>query len=119
LTPREREILNFLLSVEMPGVEELRLQAGTAMAEGPLESCCPSISLFVDRERAPQSPIRSSPAVDALSKERAPADRVFDLLLFVDDGWLQEIELVHYTESSGLDEFPPPLAFDEPFPHPP
>jgi hypothetical protein len=32
LTPREREILDFLLSVELPGVAELREQARHALA---------------------------------------------------------------------------------------
>src|SRR6516225_336632 len=35
LTAREREILDFLLAVEVPGVEELRSQAEFAAAAGP------------------------------------------------------------------------------------
>ena len=116
LTHRQREILDFLLSVDMPGVDDLRRQAEFAESAGPWAECCPSISLSIDRERAPQSSIRRSPAIEAWSRERDDPECLFDLLIFLDEGWLSTIELVHYGESdTGLSEFPPPDDFSPPF----
>jgi hypothetical protein len=49
LTEREREILDFLLTVDMPGMEELREQAKTALAER-VGARDPGFALYVDRE---------------------------------------------------------------------
>jgi hypothetical protein len=113
LTERQREILDFLLSVETTGIAELRRQAEVAESRGRITRCCPSITLWVDRTRAPRSSIEL-PVIEAESMERADTEHVFDLLLFLDDGWLSTLELVHYGEGPGLDEFPPTQAFDAP-----
>jgi hypothetical protein len=116
LTPREREVLDFLLSVETPGVEELRRQADFALARS-WDSGCASIDLIVDQERGPRSSITRRPAIEATSKEREDPERIFDLLLWVDDGWLSGIEMVEYgfdRHEDAPDVFPEPSDFEPP-----
>jgi hypothetical protein len=117
LTGREREILEMLLSVEAPGVTELRVQAFHVQAAR--WSCgCASFNLMVDRERAPRSSIVARPAVEAFTRERDDVTNVFDLLLWVDDGWLDGVEIVDYVEQHGDDSpdaIPPPEKWDAPF----
>ena len=90
LSAREREILDLLLSVEFPGVTELREQARsvTADREGMI------IDLIVGDEL---------PRAEVLS--RTPVQAVVDgdgydggLLLFVDDGQLSALEYWWVTE---------------------
>jgi hypothetical protein len=101
-TAREREILDFLLSVDAVGIAELREQA--ALARVARWSCgCASFNVVVDRERAPRSVITTSPAVEAFSTERDDADKAFDLLLWVEDGWLAAVEIVDYIARHGED----------------
>jgi len=120
LTGREREILEFLLSVEIPGIEELREQVPYARAAR--WGCgCASFNVVIDRD-APRSTITRSPAVEAYSKERTDADKAYDLLLWVDEGWLAGVELVDFVERHGEQspEVIPPLDYwDEPRPYKP
>ena len=68
LTDREREILELLLSAELPGIEELREQV--AYVRAARWNCgCASFDVVVDRERPRRSSITASPAVEAYSKE--------------------------------------------------
>jgi hypothetical protein len=115
LTPREREILGYLLSAESPGVEELRQQSEVVLAR-PWDCGCASIALVVDQTRAHPSPIMGRPAIETQSKEREDPTRVFDLLLWVDDGWLSSIELVAYgfERHEDANVFPPPADFHRP-----
>src|SRR3954453_5282919 len=69
LSGREREILEMLLTVEAPGIDELRAQVPYVQAAR--WACgCASFDLRVDRERAPRSPITARPAVEAITRER-------------------------------------------------
>jgi hypothetical protein len=115
LTPREREILDHLLSVERPGVAELRQQAEAALAR-PWACGCASIDLVVDQIRARPSPIRGRPAIETQSKEREDPSRIFDLLLWVEVGWLSGLELVAYgfERHEDANVFPPPGEFHPP-----
>jgi hypothetical protein len=116
LSERQREVLDFLLSVDHPGVTELRRQTEFALAK-PWDCGCASIDLTVDQTRAPQASITASPAVEAESKERDDPLRVFDLLLWVKDGWLAGIELVEYGYDRHEDApkaFRPPMDFNDP-----
>ncbi len=116
LTARQREILDFLLSLELPGVEELRQQAKFTLAK-PWDCGCASIDLVVDQEHASRSSITSRPAIETQSKERDDPERIFDLLLWVDDGWLSGIELVEYgfeRHEDAPNVFPPPADFEPP-----
>jgi len=100
LTDREREILDLLLSVDIPGIELLREQAASARAAR--WNCgCASFNLIVDRERVSRSIITASLVVEAYSMERSDSDNAFDLLLWVEDGWLSGVEIVDYVERHG------------------
>jgi hypothetical protein len=116
LTPREREILGFLLSVDDPGVAELREQAATALARRDCRCGCPSIELTVDRQATPQSSIqRGSPNATPVFEAAASqsAEEFSELLLFVADGWLCDLEIVDYLPEGAepLAEIPPPADY--------
>lgn len=116
LTGREREIVDMLLSVDVPGVEELRSQAAHATAAR-WDCGCASFDLRVDRERAPRSTITTSPAIETTTVERDDYRKTFELLLWVDDGWLSGVEIVDYVDQHGdesPDEIPPPDAWNKP-----
>ena len=116
LTGREREILEMLLSVDAPGIDELRAQVPFVQAAR--WSCgCASFDLKVDRERAPRSSVIARLAVEAITKEREDVNGTFDLLLWVDDGWLAGVEIVDYVDRHGEEspeEIPTVEAWNEP-----
>jgi hypothetical protein len=116
LTSREREILEMLLSVSAPGIEELHAQI--AYAEAARWTCgCASFDVRVDHDRAPRSSFTGHPAVEAVTRERDDVSRTFDLLLWVEDGWLTGVEIVDYVDRHGEespDEIPPPAEWQEP-----
>jgi hypothetical protein len=62
-----------------------------------------SIELGVDRAQAPPAVVRDQTPVQARSRSGSPRR---DLLLFVEDGWLLTLEIVHYEEEPGPREFP-------------
>ena len=116
LTDREREILLMLLSVEMSGIEELRVQAAHSRAAR-WKCGCASFNLIVDKNAAPRSAVTARPVAEAITKQRDDADAAFDLLLWVEDGWLHSVEIVDYMETHGddsPDEIPPPEVWDVP-----
>jgi hypothetical protein len=116
LTARERDVLDFLLSVKGPGVAELRGQATHATAR-PWTCGCASVDLMVDRTTSSPTTLRARPAVEAETLDRESLDGVFDLLLWVsDDGWLDAIEIVDYLErhEDSPDELPDPSLFGPP-----
>jgi hypothetical protein len=118
LTGREGEILDMLLSIEAPGIEGLRAQVPYASAAR-WKCGCASFNLRVDRERAPRSSVTTSPAIQATTVEREDYRRTFQLLLWVEDGWLSGVEIVDYVDQHGdesPDEIPPPAAWHEPRP---
>jgi len=95
LTEREREILQHLLSVDVDGVEELREQVPHVL--GARWSCgCASFNLVVDEAKAPRSTITNSLLAGAASRERGRPDQYYELLLWVNDGWLSGVEFVDY-----------------------
>lgn len=115
-TGREREILDLLLSVDVPGIAELRSQA-LYVSAARWDCGCASFDVQVDRERAPRSSVTSSPAIEATTVEREDYRRTFDLLLWVNDGWLSGVEIVDYVDQHGeesAEEIPPPEAWNEP-----
>ncbi len=112
LTERERSVLDFLLSVDFPGVEELREQAKHVLAEAKL-SYDPTIHLVVDHEKAKPAKVVTTVPVEANSKVSGPD--LVSILLFVHDGWLSSLELVWYEENIP-DEFPAPEELEPPLP---
>jgi hypothetical protein len=61
--------------------------------------------LDVDRSRSPKAKANEPVAVEARSAPGYPAR---ELLLFVREGWLTELEIVHYEEEPGPQTFPSP-----------
>jgi hypothetical protein len=105
LATREVDVLRLLLSVDFPGVEELRDQATSASAEGKGMI----VDLIVDEEL---------PRAEVVS--RTPVQAVVDgdgydggLLLFVDNGQLSAIEYWWGTEEMP-EVFPPTSAVGKP-----
>ena len=116
LTSREREILEMLLAVDVPGIEELRAQVPYVKAAR-WDCGCASFDLEVDRERAPRSSVTVTPTVEAFTKEQEDLNSSFDLLLSVRDGWLSGVEIVDYVDHHGEqspEEIPPPGAWNKP-----
>ena len=100
LNAREQTILEWLLSIEFPGVDELRQQARSAAAERD--------GMIVDLVVEPGAP-------RARVLERVPVQAVVDgdgfdggLLLYVDDGFLSALEYWWVTENPPEDM--PPLS---------
>lgn len=105
LSPRERTILDLLLSANFPGVEALRVQAQAVTAERD--------GLIIDL-----LPPQNSPTAQVVN--RTPVQAVVDgdgydggLLLFVDDGLLSALEYWWVTEEPPT-ELPPLSAVGHP-----
>jgi hypothetical protein len=115
LTAREREILDFLLTVDMPGMEELREQAKTALAER-VGARDPGFALYVDKETTSPSPLRARPLIQAFTM-RKDVDSLYELLLWLDDeGWLSYVEFTVFGDAEWLEELLPASDFDPPQP---
>ena len=114
MTERERAILSFLLSVDALGVEALRVQAATAEVVGRCPCGCATINLRVDRAITPVSSIRTSPVIHAATPYSDDTAKLYELILFLDHGWLSSVEIVYYGDTPPT-EFPLPSAFDAPW----
>jgi len=91
LTSQERAILDLLLSREFPGRAELAAQAESVQTKGSSCSCgCPSFSLVADRTLA-AADVSQRMVSDAHGPD--PAGNAVGVLLFVDDGYLAEVEV--------------------------
>jgi hypothetical protein len=114
-TQREREILDFLLSPDVPGVAELREQARTALIRT-WDCGCVSFEILVDRENTSPSSLRSHPAIDASASEGVAPERLHSLMLWVDeDGWLSSLEVVDVADDHGeFNPIPPPSMYEPP-----
>lgn len=108
LSDAERSLLDFLLTKLFPGREALLRQSETVRTTGSSCGCgCPSFSLVPDR---------SVPAADV--PERVPTDahgldpggNSIGVLLFVDDGYLSEVEIVSHKGVSTFAGLPEPAA---------
>jgi hypothetical protein len=131
LTEREDEILELMLSLEAPGIAELREQAPTARVTGRCPCGCATIDLDVDRDLTAPSPIShpGGPAIEARTR-RLPMSAVKDLpteaegrrdivlkvVLWVDDGWPSSIEIIDlvFDDPADANPFPPPEEFYPP-----
>lgn len=98
LTAAESAVLALLLSVEFPGVDELRLQAASAAVVRRCDCGCPSVALEVPE---------GVPLASGLSSRLVPAEGVVspigdgvpgEIILFVDDGRLSYLEYVCYAD---------------------
>ncbi len=111
LTQRERDVVRYLLEPDFPGAADLRKQAGLALVSGE-SGHCPTINFVVDREHSPRAAIRADVIVETTNKHRYDSDDWVELLLFLDNGWLSSLELVHYvnipSELPAVTELEPP-----------
>jgi len=102
LSDDERRLLDFLLSAEFEGRDALRRQAASARTAGTSCTCgCPSFYLNPDRSLA-SAPVTERVPVEAHGRD--PGGHLVGVLLFVDDGYLSELEVFGYEspEFAGL-----------------
>jgi hypothetical protein len=86
----ERALLDFLLSADFPGRDELRKQADTVRVVGECQCGCGTIELQVEPSQPPakvSGPIPIEAYGDAI-----------DVLLFARNGILGSLEIVFYTD---------------------
>jgi hypothetical protein len=105
LTAEERAILDHLLTADFPGAVELRRQAAFAEVVGRCPCGCATIEVEVDTVRSPAAEVSDRAPVEALGRSQA-----FDLLLFVDEGYLSSVEI--YGVDDPPSTFPPPSSFE-------
>ena len=91
LADDERRLLDFLLSPPFRGRDELAAQALTVQTAGLSCGCgCPSFSLVPDR-LLPPAVVDARVPIEAHGED--PAGNQVGVLLFVDDGYLSEVEV--------------------------
>lgn len=115
LTPREAEVLDFMLGVDDPRVAPLREQRKSVVATGVCGCGCASIDLAVDRERYEPAAICGQPISAELNPAKAAVaypNESYGLLIFLDQGWLSLLEVSWHEKPPA--EFPPANAFDPP-----
>jgi hypothetical protein len=96
LTNDELALLELLLTREFPGRDALVEQAKTARWGGPGCTCgCPSYLLEVHRT-LPAAAVEERMVSDAHGNE--PGGNFVGILLFVEDGYLSEVEVYGYED---------------------
>ena len=108
LTRREREVLDVLLCLEVPGAAELRAQAPHAQVVNGCPCGCPTVELLLDRSAARAATAARTPIFSWARAARASRSS-YHVVLFVAEGWLSELEYVPLSEPVPT-EFP---ALDE------
>lgn len=105
LTDRERQLLAFLLSRPFPGREELKVQLEQAKAVPDCTCGCPTFKFELAAE-SPRAPIDGHlPLVEAWRYE--PPELGCDVMLWVKEGFLEELELVSHAPDA-VTEWPDP-----------
>ncbi|MBB4966464.1 hypothetical protein [Saccharothrix violaceirubra] len=97
LTATEKAVLDLLLSKEFPGAAELRAQVAVAAVTGRCGCGCPSVDLSVPDD-VPRSPYRGRLAPTEARTEPDADGLPLEVILFLDDGALSYLELIHYGE---------------------
>jgi hypothetical protein len=103
---RELEVLEYLLSLDFPGRDELQAQVQHAH----VISRDPDWIEFAVDKAAPDADVRTVPAVETLVSESDPP---IEILLHARAGRLKVLEVVTYGEPAP-DELPPPDLLDPP-----
>jgi hypothetical protein len=108
LTPNELGILDLLLTRDFPGRDALLNQAETVRTAGLSCTCgCPSFSLEADRTLPPAEVIDRMPSS---AHGTDPGGNQIGVLLFVDDGYLTDVEVCSYEAESVFAGLPDPGA---------
>jgi hypothetical protein len=95
LEESERRVLDRLLSADFPGVQELRVQAVTVLAQRTCRCGCASIDLVVDAS-APMAKVTNTVPVSAHGMLPEPIGAVA-VMLFVHKGRLSLMEIASYA----------------------
>lgn len=94
LTEREQAILALLLEKDFAGRDELVVQARSVRTAGLSCNCgCPSFSLRPDQS-LPPAPVETRMPSDAHGTD--PGNNQIGVLLFVKDGYLENVEVYSY-----------------------
>lgn len=109
LTKAEDDAVRFLLSTDFSGVEALRTQLDDLRVVGGCGCGCATVYLRPDMDRSSPSHGPQGPVV-ADAKDLAEA---FQLMLFLEDGWLSALEITTVTEYNAP-EIPSPDRFHPP-----
>jgi hypothetical protein len=112
LTEAERAALDFVLSVNDPRVVPLREQAATASVVWECTCGCATVNFEVDRAAGRPAIGLCSPVIQTSRRVPNATDEFFELLLFLEDGWLSSLELVWYQ--TVVTKFPKPDEFEPP-----
>ena len=101
-------MLDWLLSIDFPGVEALGAQVETVRVWGVCDpSCgCPTVDLLTDPAAPSAQGLRYYPVVEGHIASDDP-EEYFEVTLFARDGRRSMLELVCFTDDPP-DEFPPP-----------
>lgn len=106
LTPEEGALLDFLLAEPFPGRDELMAQAATVKTGGSSCGCgCPSFSLVPDH-RLPAAETTGRVPAEAYGVD--PAGYDVGILLFVEDGYFENVEVYSNDGSSRFGGLPDP-----------
>ena len=84
----ERAVLEKLLSVDFPGVEELRLQIPHTRVRDECGCGCPSVVFTVDKTAAPPAAVETNIPVEGFARPW------IHIMLFVWEGFLDELEVM-------------------------
>jgi hypothetical protein len=97
LSADERSLLDALLAHEFPGVRQLREQALHVLAKRGCGCGCGTIEFVSDGASSPRSAVSSPAPVEGLVYD-ADGDVVGGLILFLQDGTLQSLEIYSYDQ---------------------
>jgi hypothetical protein len=102
-----------MLSTDDPRLVFLRRQAEVATVTGKCSCGCATVDFAVDHDRADAASGLCSPVTETRNRWPSGSDRPRELLLFLDGGWLEGLEIVYYGSPPPA-EFPPPDEFETP-----
>ena len=114
LSDSQRSLLTLLLSIDFPGVDELRAQLPFASVE---DETVNTGFLICVAPGAPAAPVVSRIPVEArcseqrLNDEGEPVTAFFQVLLAVVDGYLAEVDVLVAGIDEGVTSLPPLDAF--------
>ena len=99
LSDLERTTVAVLLAEPFPGSEALRHQAQIARVNAECTCGCGSIALIVDRDAAIHADVSERIPVEGRSSLPAADGTPVEVLLHVVDGFMNEVEVVPYTNA--------------------